>query len=346
MSDSTFPAAQQRLTRFIQSALGNDSGTYRISRLVGDASTRQYFRYTNPAGEVYILTVYPEPFQDTRFAYAQMYGLFRRLQIKVPELLKMDGRLGVVLQQDLGDTTLQKHFVQCSEEERLTWLRTAIDYLVDLQVRGGDLLEPDDEANHLVFDTEKLKWELQFFHRHYLAGCRKLRPDLDKEVEAEFDQICVELAGYPRVLCHRDYQIRNLMLCSDSLFVIDFQDTRWGPPSYDLVSLLKDSISLTGVETDELIDYFLWRRPELSNPAFERQFQLMSVQRLLKALGTYGYQVSVRRNLGYEQYMRGSLERVRNALLHLPELTALRSVVERSLEPFSEPGGRPKRASN
>ena len=342
MRDATFPATQQRLTRFVQSALGHESGTYRVSKLIGDASTRQYFRYTHSAGEVSILTVYPEPFEATRFPFAQMYRLFRRLRIKVPKLLKMDGSLGVVLQQDLGDTTLQQHFVQCSQEERLTWLRRAIDYLVDLQLRGGDLLEQDDEANQLAFDAEKLKWELQFFDRHYLAGYRKLRPDCEQELEAEFDQICVELAGYPRVLCHRDYQIRNLMLCSDSLFVIDFQDARWGPPTYDLVSLLKDSISLTRVETDELINYFLSRCPELSHPTFERQFQLMSVQRLLKALGTYGYQVSVRRKLGYEQYMRGSLERVRNALIHLPELTALQSVVERSLEPFSEPGSLPE----
>ncbi len=339
MCDSTFPATQQRLRCFVQSALRSEPGTYSISKLIGDASTRQYYRYANQSGEAYILAAYPEPFDVSRFSYAQIHSLFRKLQIKVPRLLQMDGRLGIVLQEDLGDTTLKEHFVQCSDKERLACLRTAIDYIVELQIRGGNLLDEDDEANSLSFDAEKLKWELQFFYRHYLVQRPELLPENERELWIELDRICVELASHPRVLCHRDFHIRNLMLCSDSLFVIDFQDARWGPPTYDLVSLLKDSISLNRGETNELINYYLSRRPELDDEKFERQFQLMSVQRLLKALGTYGYQVNVRENLSYEQYMRGSLERVRDVLHSLPELTALPLVVKRALEPFA--GSRP-----
>ena len=47
----------------------------------------------------------------------------------------------------------------------------------------------------------------------------------------------------PQVLCHRDYHVRNLMLFQDKLYVIDFQDARWGPTTYDLASLLKDCFS-------------------------------------------------------------------------------------------------------
>ena len=122
------------------------------------------------------------------------------------------------------------------------------------------------------------------------------------------------------------------------MFVTDFQDARWGPPTYDLVSLLKDSISLAPEDHDELVHYFLSRRPELAGKNFQRQFRLMSVQRLLKALGTYGYQVDVRKNYLYEQYMRGSLQRAQNVLAELPELSALQAVVERGLEAFSGPG--------
>ena len=73
------------------------------------------------------------------------------------------------------------------------------------------------------------------------------------------------LAAEPRVLCHRDYHSRNLMLHDGRLYIIDFQDARMGPDTYDLVSLLRDSyVDLPEQTVDELIAYFLalkGRRP-------------------------------------------------------------------------------------
>ena len=62
-----------------------------------------------------------------------------------------------------------------------------------------------------------------------------------RALRAEWAAIAEELAAEPRVLCHRDYHSRNLMLHDGSLYIIDFQDARMGPDTYDLVSLLRDS---------------------------------------------------------------------------------------------------------
>ena len=60
------------------------------------------------------------------------------------------------------------------------------------------------------------------------------------------------------MLCHRDYHSRNLMLHEAQLYIIDFQDARMGPDTYDLVSLLRDSyVDLAEQTVDELIAYFL-----------------------------------------------------------------------------------------
>ena len=60
------------------------------------------------------------------------------------------------------------------------------------------------------------------------------------------------------MLCHRDYHSRNLMLRDDQLFIIDFQDARMGPDTYDLVSLLRDSyVDIADAQLEELIAYFL-----------------------------------------------------------------------------------------
>ena len=107
------------------------------------------------------------------------------------------------------------------------------------------------------------------------------------------------------MLCHRDYHSRNLMLHRDSLYIIDFQDARMGPDTYDLVSLLRDSyVDIVDREVDELIAYFLALKGRNQDDLeFRRRFDVMALQRNLKALGTFGYQTIARRNTVYIQYM-------------------------------------------
>ena len=69
--------------------------------------------------------------------------------------------------------------------------------------------------------------------------------------------LVAELAAEPRVLCHRDYHSRNLMLHDDRLYIIDFQDARMGPDTYDLVSLLRDSYVDLPEQTVERADRLL-----------------------------------------------------------------------------------------
>ena len=101
------------------------------------------------------------------------------------------------------------------------------------------------------------------------------------------------------MLCHRDYHSRNLMLRDGRLYIIDFQDARLGPDTYDLVSLLRDSyVDLPEQVVDELIAYFLALQGRSGGRArtFRRRFDLMALQRNLKALGTFGYQTTARGN--------------------------------------------------
>ncbi len=108
-------------------------------------------------------------------------------------------------------------------------------------------------------------WELNFFVKHFLEAYRgvSLTPAVREALDEECLIIADELAGEPRVLCHRDYHSRNLMLHERRLYIIDFQDARMGPDTYDLASLLRDSyVDLTEARVDELIrSYLELRRP-------------------------------------------------------------------------------------
>ncbi|MBI4445133.1 MAG: phosphotransferase [Acidobacteria bacterium] len=331
MKSQSIPRVQQRLMEFIRTHFQTERRPYNVVPLLGDASMRQYFRYFADSGLSYILAVYPEPFNPEDFTFGQVYRLLQTIELPVPRIYAIEGKLGIVLQEDLGNESLQRRLLTAGPEQRQALLKQAIDHLLILQQKGNAAVDPAWEASRLAFDVEKLSWELVFFKKYFLEGYRKIALP-EATINEEFARISGELAACRRVLCHRDYHVRNLMIREHTLFIIDFQDARQGPPSYDLASLLKDSIPLDSREVDWLRGYYFERAGlDLSEEAFRRQFHLMSIQRLLKALGTYAYQILTRGNFIYEQYISGSLERVHFSLLEIGEFPCIQAWAEKEL---------------
>jgi aminoglycoside/choline kinase family phosphotransferase len=148
-------------------------------------------------------------------------------------------------------------------------------------------------------------------------------------LRAEWAAIVDELAAERRVLCHRDYHSRNLMLHGGSLYIIDFQDARMGPDTYDLASLLRDSyVDLTPQQVDELIAFFLALQGGADELEFRRRFDLMALQRNLKALGTFGYMTTSRNNTVYIQYIPRTVAYVKANLAKYPRFERLRSLLD------------------
>jgi aminoglycoside/choline kinase family phosphotransferase len=115
--------------------------------------------------------------------------------------------------------------------------------------------------------------------------------------------------------------------------MIDFQDARMGPDTYDLASLLRDSyVDLTAAQVEELIAFFLALRGLSGGDAeFRRRFDLMALQRNLKALGTFGYMTTSRNNTVYIQYIPRTLAYVKANLAKYPRFERLRALLESRL---------------
>jgi N-acetylmuramate 1-kinase len=286
----------------------------RVVPLTGDASDRKYFRIIPANGAPLVLAVHAGSIEFSRLPFANVAELLRQMPLPAPAILGHSNELGVIALQDLGDVTLQAHLGASSPTEHAALYRQAVALIELLQRRGADL-----ESSHFVpygvsFDVEKLSWELDFFVRHFLEGYRgiALSGAERSALAEEWADIVQELADEPKVLCHRDYHSRNLMLHEGSLYVIDFQDARMGPDTYDLASLLRDSyVDLTHPEVDDLIAYFLALKGRTDDAEFRRRFDVMALQRNLKALGTFGYQTITRRNPVYIQYVPRTLRYAR-----------------------------------
>jgi aminoglycoside/choline kinase family phosphotransferase len=210
--------------------------------------------------------------------------------------------------------------------------------IATLQRRGAELQSPKYLPYGIAFDVEKLMWEMDFFIKHFLEAYRGvlLSDEARNALRKEFAVMVQALAAEPRVLCHRDYHSRNLMLHNEELYIIDFQDARMGPDTYDLVSLLRDSyVDLPEQTVDELTAYFLALKGETDKEAeFKQRFDLMALQRNLKALGTFGYQTTARRNPVYIQYIPRTLRHVRNNLDNLPHFERLADLLSAHVEEF------------
>ena len=85
MSNEEFPPIQQRLMRFVRERFQPGYNHYNVSKLVGDASSRQYYRYVTDDGASYILAAYPEPFDTSKFTYRQIYDLLQEIAIVIGE---------------------------------------------------------------------------------------------------------------------------------------------------------------------------------------------------------------------------------------------------------------------
>jgi aminoglycoside/choline kinase family phosphotransferase len=197
--------------------------------------------------------------------------------------------------------------------------------------RGAELADPALLPYTLAFDVEKLMWEMDFLITHFIEGFRgtTILPAARTALRGELLELTQELSNEPRVLCHRDYHSRNLMVVGDELFVIDFQDARMGPNTYDLVSLLRDCY----VDLDSgLFAYLLTRFHATSNTGespdrFAERFDAMGVQRHLKALGTFGYQAVARANPAYAQYVPRTLGYLRATFERRARFGRLRSLL-------------------
>jgi aminoglycoside/choline kinase family phosphotransferase len=285
-----------------------------------------------------VLAVHPGPIAFDTLPFVNIARLLTAMPVPVPAMLGHSDELGIIALQDLGDVTLQAHLGAAPLAEHDALYRQAIALIATLQRRGAELASPSYVPYGIAFDVEKLTWELQFFSKHFLEAYRGvvLSGEERSALAAEFAAIAEELSGEARVLCHRDYHSRNLMLHHGTLHIIDFQDARMGPDTYDLVSLLRDSyVDFSEAQIDQHIAFFLALRggDTVAEAAeFRRRFDLMAVQRNLKALGTFGFMATARNNTVYIQYIPRTLASVHANLERYPRFARLRALLGRHLE--------------
>jgi len=331
----------QYLVEMSEKALSRPVVQVGFSPLQGDASTRQYYRlsmeYQEDASEprTLILMQLETPNVRGETDFIRILKFLQGIHLPVPELFYFDTERGLLLLQDCGDVTLEAHLHSADPETLKSWYLKAVHLLATMQTDATRAIGSDCPAYHLKFDVEKLMWEMDFMLEHFIEGLLQsnLKPATRKELRKQLTRLCSPLAGQTPWFTHRDYHSRNLMVHNDALVLLDFQDARMGPSQYDLVSLLRDSyLPLPDSLVWELVDSFIQKKQELGNRTIDREdfirvFDLMSIQRNLKAIGTFGYQKTIKNNDRYMLYIAPTLEYVRQAFTRRTELKPLHAIL-------------------
>ncbi len=322
-----------------------------VAKLTGDASNRSYYRiscHSKTWIAMLLAEVGPNSLAEevtktsrpiTELPYLDIQRYLDNKGVRVPKMHAYDGEAGVLILEDFGDHLLVD---QATERSKLKEL-----YLAALdQLEQIALVSSDDARASIAFarkyDRDLYNWEFHHFVEYALDKHLDWKPKSDQrdQVLSYLFNLTEEYLDWDKVFCHRDYHSRNLMLLPhDSasrpvLGVIDFQDALLAPPTYDLASLLRDSyIRLDSDLKNELVEAYRLRilswklKGTASSGEFRRAFDLIGLQRNLKAAGRFCYIDQVKRNPSFLAFIPRTVGYVQDTLNEYDELKPLKKLL-------------------
>ena len=278
----------KEIGNFLSKQLGN--ADFKLEPIKKGGSDRSFFRVYLTDKNSFIFMHYGMEVDENAY-WADINKFLADIDISVPQIVAQDIKQHFILLDDLGDADLWS-------KRTLPWnMRRDYYFQVLEQIRRLhayplSLMHADFKLSE-SYGPELYKWEHDYFLENLVGEvCKiKLSPSLLKELKMELDALRTRLQKIEPCLIHRDFQSQNIMIKNGNTVLIDFQGMRRGCLFYDLGSLICDPyVTFTTVERDELICFYY----ELMKPAYGREefvnnFWEASSQRLMQALGAYGF---------------------------------------------------------
>ncbi len=299
--------SQDEMIAFARKSLGlSQEVKVELSPFTGRGSDRAYFRFRWNHEDSAILVHYQMSRIENAY-YADIAGFLLENEISVPRIFRHDTAGCLILMEDLGKTDLWTLRYSPWKLRRSLYQKT-----LTIAHRLHSIPER-------IFPSERVtlmeacgpgfyRWERDYFRDNFigvLCGIG-LKRDFEQALEAELSGLAEKLMRGNSGLMHRDLQSQNVMIYRDEPFLIDFQGMRFGNPYYDLGSLLCDPyVPFADREREELLSFYYGLSDTgIDWDSFQGMFWNASVQRLMQALGCYGF--------------LGITKGLRNYLVHVP----------------------------
>jgi len=295
----------------VVAALGTvTGGGASLLPLTGHGSDRRFWRLDTGDWSAVVMQ---SPREDTEFARGVAIGRFlAERDLGAPAVLDVHLPERVLLLEDVGATDLQA--VYGSRRPQV------YDKVVDLLLRLQDATDNAcPEAVDRALDRSQLAWETDYFREHFLRGHCGLNQEALTALDAGFTALGDAVATQPMVLIHRDFQSQNILFEEGRVRLVDVQGMRLGPLGYDLASLVWDPyVDLGDDLRSSLVDRFAraaGRRHDLDAASVEGMVRLAALQRLMQALGAFGFLGRVKGKTGFLAHIPRGVDHLRAALV-------------------------------
>jgi N-acetylmuramate 1-kinase len=293
----------------------------KIAPIEKGGSDRKFYRVRCSSEQSIILVKYNLEREENRH-YVEIAQFLEKHEIRAPRIYYHDADEGLVWLEDLGENDLFSYRAEPWLVRR-AFYESALDEARKLHRLPEEVCIEMHRHLPAEFNAALYRWEQNYFFENCLGrhfGVDKAKIDNVAALPA-LQEIAENLAKRSRVLVHRDFQSQNILVRNGQAYLIDFQGMRPGLAQYDLASVLYDPyVDLTEAERDELLEHYCGEKPD---DDFTETLRLCAMQRLMQALGAYGFLSLVK---GYQHFLQ-----------HIPKAVgSLREVVAKidGLEPL------------
>jgi hypothetical protein len=299
----------KEIQKFLTEHLGN--ADFKLDPIKKGGSDREFFRVSLPDKTSFIFMQYGDEVEENAH-WMNINRFMASLDIFVPRIVAQDISRHFILLEDLGDVDLwsKRSLPWAKRRDYYFQVLTQIHRLHSFELKSL----PADLQLSESYGSGLYKWEHDYFLENLVGEvCKiKLSSSDAAKLTKELDALSECLQKIESCLIHRDFQSQNIMIKNGRPVLIDFQGMRKGCLFYDLGSLICDPyVTFTDEERAEVLNFYY----ELMNPAYSRDefvknFWMGSVQRLLQALGAYGF-------LGLKKNKPAFLKHINNGVKNL-----------------------------
>ena len=304
-----------------------DVGQIKIKPIEKGGSDRNFYRIRCSDEQSLILVKYNLEREENRH-YVPIAKFLDAHGIGVPKIYFHDPAEGLIWIEDLGDTDLYSYHRE-SWLVRRAFYESALDQIVTLHSLPEPVCVEVKEHLSAEFNAALYVWEQNYFFENCMGRYFKLDPSKCEELAAlpALREIAERLARLPRVLVHRDFQSQNIIIRNGQAYLIDFQGMRPGLAEYDLASLLYDPyVDLTEAERAELIAYCREQHINNGKPIngeFDSKLRFCAMQRLMQALGAYGFLGLVKGHKHFLKHVPAAMKSLHSVVAEIAGLEKL-----------------------
>jgi N-acetylmuramate 1-kinase len=290
----------------------------KIAPIEKGGSDRKFYRVRCSAEQSLILVKYNLEREENRH-YVEIAQFLEKHQIRAPRIYYHDTDEGLIWLEDLGENDLFSYRTEPWLVRR-AFYESALDEVRKLHQLPEAICIEMHRHLPAEFNAALYLWEQNYFFENCLGRYFQVDKTKIDNVAASpaFQDIAENLAKRLRVLVHRDFQSQNILVRNSQAYLIDFQGMRPGLAQYDLASLLYDPyVELTSAERDELLEHYCGEKP---NTDFAETLRLCAMQRLMQALGAYGFLGLVKGHQHFLQHIPKAIGSLREVVSEIAGL--------------------------